>query len=108
MEVCINVMKYLLHKVPKGFPDSNVRKIFYSASIFWQNVNTVRQFCYWGVSISQFEKTPVKMLQGFVLANSHVFTELEDCEESPKGAFIHDAAVMWALEPLWMTIYIHI
>ena len=35
------------------------------------------------------KKTPVKMLQGLVLANSHVFSDLEDSEESPKGGFLH-------------------
>ena len=29
MEVCINVGKYLLHKVPKGFPDLNAGMILY-------------------------------------------------------------------------------
>ena len=52
-------------------------------------MNTVRQFCHWFVSIAQFEKTPVKMKQGFVLANSHAFTEFEDIEESSKRAFLH-------------------
>ena len=28
MEVCLNVGKYLLHKVPKGFPDSNAGIIY--------------------------------------------------------------------------------
>ena len=37
----------------------------------------------------KFKKTPVKVLQGLVQANSHVFTELEDSEESPKGAYLH-------------------
>ena len=37
----------------------------------------------------QFEKTHVKLLQGLVLANSYVYTEFEDREESTKGAFIH-------------------
>ena len=94
MEVCINVGKCLLYKVPKGFPDSNARIILYFVCIFWWNVNTVRQFCYWYVSISQFEKTTVKVLQGLVLANCHVCTELEDSEESPKGALFIAAAVM--------------
>ena len=44
------------------------------------------------------------MHQGLV--NSHVFTEFDDSEESPKGS--SDSAVMWALEPLGMTIYIYI
>ena len=42
-----------------------------------------------GVTISLFEKTPVKVLQGLVLANSHVFTEFEDSDESLSGAFLH-------------------
>ena len=29
MEVFINIRKYLLHKVPKGFPDSNAKIILY-------------------------------------------------------------------------------
>ena len=49
------------------------------------------------------------MLHELVLANSHVFTEFEDSEESPKMAFLHYvAAVMWAHEPLEMTIYMYI
>ena len=56
----------------------------------------------------EFEKTPAKALQRMVLDNSHVFIEIEDSEESPMGPFIIDAAVMWALEPLWMTMYIYI
>ena len=51
-------------------------------------MNTVRQFYYLEVSISQFEKTPVKV-HGLLLANSHVFTEFEDSEDSPKWAFLH-------------------
>ena len=50
---------------------------------------TARQFCYMEVSTSQFEKTPVKVLLGLVLSNSHVFTEFDDGEESPKRAFLH-------------------
>ena len=38
---------------------------------------------------SKFEKTPVKVLLGMVLANSHIFTEFEDSEDSPKWAFLH-------------------
>ena len=67
---------------------------------------TVTQFCYWLISISQFEKTPVKVLQGLVPANCHVFAVFEDSEYSPKFASFIDAAVMLALEPLEMTIYI--
>ena len=40
------------------------------------------------------------MLQGFV---NHVLSEFENSEESPKGLFFIDAAVMWALG---MTMYI--
>ena len=73
-------------------------------------MNTVSQFCYFDVSISLFEKTPVKVLQKLVLSNYHVFTEFDDSEEYPKGAFPHrcccdDAAVMWTLEPLGIAIY---
>ena len=88
MKVCINVGKYLRHKVPEGFPASNARIVLYFALIFWRNVNAVRQFCYWYASISRFQKTPVKLLQVLVLANTHVFTEFEGIEDSPKGAFI--------------------
>ena len=52
-------------------------------------MNTVRQFCNLEVSISQFEKTPAKVLQGLLQANSNVFTELDASEESPKVAFLH-------------------
>ena len=89
MEVSINVGKYLLHKVPMGFHDSNVGIILYFVWIFWCIVNIVRQFCYLEISISKFEKTPVKVLQGLVLANSHVFTEFDGSEESPKVAFLY-------------------
>ena len=41
------------------------------------------------LSISQYEKTPVKVQQGLVLTNSHVYPELEDSEDSPMWAFIH-------------------
>ena len=47
------------------------------------------------------------MLQRLLLANSHVSTELVDSESSPKGFVVVDAAVMRALEPLGMTMYIH-
>ena len=55
----------------------------------------------------------MKVLQELVLANSHIFTEFDDCEESPKKALLHccccyDVAVMWALEPLGNTLYIYI
>ena len=58
------------------------------------------------------KKTPVKedtcqMLLGLVLANSHVFTEFDDMKNLQRGLFIIDAAVMLALEPLGMTIYIY-
>ena len=33
------------------------------------------------------------MLQGLVLANSHVFSEFEDSDKSPKGLFFIDAAM---------------
>ena len=69
MEVSIDVRKYLLHKVPKGFHDSNAKIILYFLWIFWLNVNTVRLFCYLEVSISQFEKTPVIVLQELVLVS---------------------------------------
>ena len=48
-----------------------------------------------------------KVLQGLVLAYSHVFTEFEDSDDFPKWAFVIDVAVMWALETLAMTMYIH-
>ena len=46
---------------------------------------------------------PVKVMQGLALVNSHAFSEFKDSEESPKGLFFIDAAVMLALEPLGMT-----
>ena len=46
---------------------------------------------------------PVRVLQGLVLANSHDFGQFEDSEESPKGIFFIDAALMWTLESLRMT-----
>ena len=52
-------------------------------------MNTVWQFCYLEVSIFEFEKKPVKVLKGLVLANSHVLNEFDDSEESPMGAFLH-------------------
>ena len=70
-----------------------------------------QKFCYLEVTIPQFEKTPIRVLQGLVLANSHVFTEFVDSEESSKGDFLKiifffiDAALMWALEPLGATMY---
>ena len=48
------------------------------------------------------------MLQGLALANSHVFTEFVDSEKSPMGLFFIDAVVMWALEPLGMTMHVYI
>ena len=48
-------------------------------------------------------KSHVKVMQGLVLTNSHVFSEMEESKESPKGDFLIDAAVMRALEPLGMT-----
>ena len=49
-------------------------------------MNTVRQFSYFEVSISKFEKTHAKVLQEWP---THVFTEFDDSQESPKGAFLH-------------------
>ena len=43
-----------------------------------------------------------RVLQGLVLANSHVFTVFEDSEHSPIGLSFIDAAVMGVLKPLWM------
>ena len=108
-----DIGKYLLHTVPKGFPESNAGIMLYFVLIFLRNKNTVRQFCYLVFSVSTYEKTPVKVLQGLVLANSHVFTEFNDSEESPKEAFLHscccdDAAVMWSLELLRMAMYMYI
>ena len=48
-------------------------------------------------------KPPVNVLKGLVLANSHVLSLFKDSEESPKGAFLYDTAVMLALELQWMT-----
>ena len=59
--------------------------------------------CYLEVSISQFEKTTVKVLQQLVLAN--VF---EGSVDFPRWAFFIDAAVMLALLPLGLTMYINI
>ena len=39
------------------------------------------------------------MLEGLVVANSLVFSELKDSEESPRGILFIDPAVMWALNP---------
>ena len=41
------------------------------------------------VPISQFGDITVNVLQGLVLANSHVFTEFEDSEESPMLDFLY-------------------
>ena len=59
-------------------------------------------------AISKFEKTPVKMLQGLVQANSHVFTEFEDYDQSPSELLFIDAAVLLALILLGMTIYVYV
>ena len=71
-------------------------------------MNTARQFCHFKVSNSQFEKPPVKVQQGMIVANYHVFSGFKDSEESQKGLFFIGAAVVWALEPLGMTICIYI
>ena len=89
MELSIYVGKYFLHKVCKRFYVRNAGNIMYFVYIFWLNVDTVRQFCYFEVSISKFETTHVNVLQGLVLASSHVFTVFEDSEESPNGTFLH-------------------
>ena len=47
----------------------------------------MRQLFYWQVPVSKFEKTPARVLQGLVLANSHVFTEIYDSDDSQKAVF---------------------
>ena len=127
--------RYPLNKVPKRFPDGNDGIILYFLWIIWRNVNTVRQFGYWLVSISQFEKTPVKedTCQRRHLSKKTPVRE-DTCQRrhlsrccmdwswpivmfslSSKtvnklhwGLFFIDAAMMCALGPLEMTMYVHI
>ena len=42
-----------------------------------------------------------------MLANSHTFNHFDDSEKFPRGLSFIDSAVMWDLEHLGMTMYIH-
>ena len=100
MEACIDAGIYFLNKVSRGFHDT-AEIILYFVWIFWWDMNTVKQFLYLEVSISQFEKTPVKYCWHWYWRILMFSLSLKSVKILHLGLFSIHALMMLALEPLW-------